>query len=181
MTTNIENLQRQIDAKGVLCYVSGNQAWFTTQPLEKQWGEYWDDASHEHNAEDPYGPCWHNLPILRNDPEIKRGWKPGTKEPYAAGEMCQCETCLQDWNADGTPKWHVFYVFFEGAYDVPCENCCNSPYSVEAINRGDIAWLRPNPWGVLKGALPIHAGTTCQKFVELIEQSGGCIYEPRKD
>lgn len=39
-----------------LCYVDGNFAYFTTQPLEKQWGDDWNDAPYEHNAGAPYGP-----------------------------------------------------------------------------------------------------------------------------
>jgi hypothetical protein len=38
----------------VLCYVSGSWAYFTTQPLEKQWGDDWNDAPYEHNAGRPY-------------------------------------------------------------------------------------------------------------------------------
>lgn len=40
----------------VLCYVYGGVAYFTTQPLDKQWGDDWDDAPYEHNAGTPYGP-----------------------------------------------------------------------------------------------------------------------------
>jgi hypothetical protein len=40
----------------VLCYVKYGYAYFTTQPLEKQWGDDWDDAPYEHNAGDPYTP-----------------------------------------------------------------------------------------------------------------------------
>lgn len=38
----------------VLCYVDGPWAFFTTQPLAKQWGDDWNDAPYEHNAGDPY-------------------------------------------------------------------------------------------------------------------------------
>lgn len=37
-----------------LCYVDGNFAYFTTQELDKQWGDDWDDAPYEHNADLPY-------------------------------------------------------------------------------------------------------------------------------
>ena len=40
----------------ILCYVKGPWAYFTTQPLKKQWGDDWDDAPYEHNAGEPYGP-----------------------------------------------------------------------------------------------------------------------------
>ena len=38
----------------VLCYVEGSWAYFTTQPLGKQWGDDWNDAPYEHNASEPY-------------------------------------------------------------------------------------------------------------------------------
>lgn len=38
----------------VLCYVDGPWAYFTTQPLENQWGDDWNDAPYEHNAGTPY-------------------------------------------------------------------------------------------------------------------------------
>lgn len=39
-----------------LCYVEGNMAYFTTQGVNKQWGDDWDDAPYEFNAGPPYGP-----------------------------------------------------------------------------------------------------------------------------
>jgi len=51
----------------VLCYVTGNFAYFTTQLLSEQWGDDWNDAPYEHNAGTPYhdwegeqgeGPRW---------------------------------------------------------------------------------------------------------------------------
>lgn len=38
----------------VLCYIEGSRAFFTTQDLDKQWGDDWDDAPYEHNAGWPY-------------------------------------------------------------------------------------------------------------------------------
>lgn len=40
----------------VLCYVADGIAYFTTQSLEKQTGDDWDDAPYEHNADPPYEP-----------------------------------------------------------------------------------------------------------------------------
>lgn len=37
-----------------LCYVRRPWAFFTTQPVEDQWGDDWNDAPYEHNAGDPY-------------------------------------------------------------------------------------------------------------------------------
>lgn len=39
---------------GVLCYVAGETAYFTTRTLDKQWGDDWNDAPYEHNAGPPY-------------------------------------------------------------------------------------------------------------------------------
>lgn len=40
----------------VLCYIKNQFAYFTTQPLSKQWGDDWNDAPYEHNAGEPYKP-----------------------------------------------------------------------------------------------------------------------------
>jgi len=37
-----------------LCYVSPPWAWFTSLPVEEQWGDDWDDAPYQHNAGRPY-------------------------------------------------------------------------------------------------------------------------------
>lgn len=37
-----------------LCYIENRIAYFTTQELSEQWGDDWDDAPYEHNAETPY-------------------------------------------------------------------------------------------------------------------------------
>ena len=39
-----------------LCYIEYNFAYFTTQKLKNQWGDDWNDAPYEHNAETPYEP-----------------------------------------------------------------------------------------------------------------------------
>lgn len=36
-----------------LCYVEDYFAYFTSKPLNKQWGDDWDDAPYEHNAGTP--------------------------------------------------------------------------------------------------------------------------------
>lgn len=36
-----------------LCFIKGNVLYFTDN-FEKQWGDDWDDAPYEHNAEGPY-------------------------------------------------------------------------------------------------------------------------------
>lgn len=43
---------RFLDAQ--LCYVEDGVAYFTTQALDKQWGDDWNDTPYEHNAGRPY-------------------------------------------------------------------------------------------------------------------------------
>ncbi len=38
----------------ILCFVRRPWAYFTTLPLDKQWGDDWNDAPYEHNAGAPY-------------------------------------------------------------------------------------------------------------------------------
>lgn len=117
----------------ILCYVSGQWAYFTTRPLNKQWGDDWDDAPYEHNAGRPYTDL---------------------KEP---------------------PRWTITQVAFEGPFDEPCANVCNSPYSVEVINRDVVPWLSTATW--YSGAhVEIPAGTPLSKFVELVKQGGGKVF-----
>lgn len=52
MTFKIDIEDHQWDAK--LCYINSEVAYFTTQDLDKQWGDDWNDAPYEHNAGDPY-------------------------------------------------------------------------------------------------------------------------------
>jgi len=52
----------------VLCYVDGEEkfAYFTTQDLDDQWGDDWNDIPYEHNA---------GLPYLPNKNDIDKGKK----------------------------------------------------------------------------------------------------------
>lgn len=146
-----------------LCYIDGHQAYFTTWPLDRQWGDDWDDAPYEHNAGEPYAP--------------------GVNY-YANGTAA---LQAHEWNADGTPKYQLLRVLFEaspeGANFVrPCDNVCNSPYSVQAINSQGIPWLTARAWnqsikdydnvGVLK------AGASYPQFFEFIKKHGGIVYHP---
>lgn len=170
----------EIEPAAVLCYVSGGKAFFTTKPLSEQWGDDWNDSPYEHNAGEPYWPCWHNHPRHRYSPTSKRGWKSGTKEPLDVGELCRCASCLRDWHEDGTPTWRVYQVFWEGPFDEPNDGTINSRYSVEDINSGAVAWLRPSRYsdweGKRKQAIP--AGTTYAEFMRIVTEAGGCVYVP---
>lgn len=162
-----------------LCYVKGSFAYFTTQELSKQWGDDWNDAPYEHNAGEPYEPCWHNEPTRRNDPEARRGLKPGTQTHLEVGELCRCVSCQRDWNEDGTPAWSITKVAFDGPLDQPCEGVLNSRYSVEQINSGAVAWLVTSQWSS-GPTVAVPAGVSIARFCELVRQAGGTVYLPAK-
>ena len=98
-----------------LCYIRDNFAYFTTQDLDKQTGDDWNDTPYEHNAGEPY------LPLVYGSKE---------KNP-------------RDWNEDGTPKWEIYKVAYDycGA-ETPAEIAgSNSMYSVDSINAKLTPWL----------------------------------------
>ena len=119
----------------VLCYVSGPWAYFTTQPLNEQWGDDWNDAPYEHNAGKPY----------------------------------------EHWEDSGKKPWEIVVVAWSGSFATPCEDFPNSPYSVEAINKKAIPWLRPDVWGEQHG-ISIFAGTPLSEFIAKVKEAGGKVY-----
>lgn len=85
-----------------LCYVEESWAYFTSQSLEEQWGDDWNDAPYEHNAGTPYAFY---------EPDRERG-----KEPWQIVKVafeCNLETpdawtsnspySVQDINRKATP------------------------------------------------------------------------------
>jgi hypothetical protein len=122
----------------VLCYIEGCWAYFTTQELSEQWGDDWNDASYEHNAE----------------------------EPYEYAPLCAEE---------GQIPWTITKVAFDGDFVAPCQERFPSQLSVEQINAGCVPWLRLNAWRSNKPVI-IPAGTTLDRFCELIRESGGHVY-----
>lgn len=119
-----------------LCYVSGDWAFFTTQEVSEQWGDDWNDAPYEHNAEEPYE------------------WRANSEKPY----------------------WEIKSVAFRANLDQPCDGHSNSPFSVEDINAGAIAWLRSASYQQKKVFIP--AGTTLADFISTIHECGGQVFLP---
>lgn len=68
--------------------------------------------------------------------------------------------------------WQLTTIYFESELVTPDYGCHNSPYSVDDINSGAVAWLR-NPY---KSGQNIHAGTTLSEFKRLIKEFGGKVY-----
>jgi hypothetical protein len=144
-----------------LCYIDSPWAYFTSQEIDKQWGDDWNDAPYEHNAGEPYLPCWHNHPSYIDTDRA------GVK----AGELCRCKSCLRDWNDDGTPKWEVMRVAYNSSLLTPAEIYSRvAGVSVEQINSKQFPWL------YAKGHEPIYAGTCIDSFIRKIEAAGGEVY-----
>lgn len=126
-----------------LCFIDDerNCAYFTEKEVTEQWGDDWDDVPYEHNAGTPY----------ENDyDQPEQGVK----------------------NGMGIyPKIKIVKVFFElpNYYNTPHTGYTNSPFSVEMINKGVVAWLWTDDF-------KLFAGTTMNDFIETIQKNGGKVY-----
>lgn len=112
--------------------------------LRNNGGDDWNDAPYEHNAGEPYD-SWGEL-IEDNELVYKRKY---IEHPIEI-KVLYFETC--DWSERR-----------------PCDGYCNSPYSVEYINKGKIAWLSTDKYS-------IQAGTSLKEFIDTIKKHGGKIY-----
>ena len=76
---------------------------------------------------------------------------------------------------------NLIKVAWDADYSTPRENHVNSPWSVQAINSGAVAWLIPNRWNRddEEAPRPIQAGVTLIEFVKIIESAGGSAYLTR--
>jgi len=75
----------------------------------------------------------------------------------------------------GKEPWEICRVAWYGPFRTPCDGHLNSPYSVEQINSGAVAWLTTESW--IKEQVVIPAGTTLADFKRLINKAGeGRVY-----
>lgn len=151
-----------MSSEPILCYVDLPWCYFTTQSLNRQWGDDWNDGPWEHNSGPPYTPCWHNEP----------------QYVAARGRLCDCKACEGEWLPDGSPAWTITRVAIDAHMLVtPDDGHLNSPYSVEDINAGAVPWLRTNKWHE-GDPVVIMAGTPFAAFCELVKRAGGTVYLP---
>lgn len=90
-----------------LCYIEEPWAYFTTQDLDKQWGDDWDDAPYDCNAGSPYR--WYDIA----DGEVP--WdivKVAFDGPLVtpSGDNFHCPYSVEEINSGAvawlkTPKW----------------------------------------------------------------------------
>ncbi len=111
-----------------LCYVDDNILYFTDN-YANQWGDDWNDAPYEYNAEPPYD-----------------------RKDYTEydDEWCINHGC-------GNIKM-IAFDHYDGWYiKEPKDGHCNSPYSVDAINAGAAPWLWNEKAGALPGGATMKA------------------------
>jgi hypothetical protein len=89
-------------ADAVLCYVRYPWAYFTTCPLDKQWGDDWNDAPYEHNAGEPY--AWHQYMAERglDKYDVFRVAFDGNLDTPCEGK-CNSEWSVEDINGGAVP------------------------------------------------------------------------------
>lgn len=90
-----------------LCYVDKQWAYFTTAPLELQWGDDWDDAPYEHNSGFPYDDHY----VVENG-ERKRVHHLITKVAWDGPYHPPCESfCNSPWSVkdinSGVVAWLI--------------------------------------------------------------------------
>ncbi len=77
-------------------------------------------------------------------------------------------------------SYELMKVAYEGPFVTPDAYHTNSPYSVEMINAGAVAWLRTEQWA--KERVVIPAGTSLSEFIRKVYTAGGAVYkEVRED
>ena len=120
-----------------LCYVDENILYFTDN-FANQWGDDWDDAPYEHNASEPYERKYYT--------EYDDEW------------------CVK--NGKGNIRKIAFYRY-DGYYiKQPKDGFCNSPYSVQAINKKAVPWLYNEEAGAL------FAGATMAEAKRWLKKAG---------
>jgi hypothetical protein len=70
--------------------------------------------------------------------------------------------------------WEIIKVAWDGEFDTPRTHHSNSPWSVDDINAGKIAWMATPNWTGRR--IVISAGTTLEEFKKKIKEGGGHVY-----
>jgi hypothetical protein len=111
-------------------------------------------------------------------------WAYFTTAPLEEQSGDDWNDCPWEHNA-GTPiarePYEVFKIAYDGPFETPNEGYINSPFSVDMINAGAIAWLRSSRYmdWEKETVVCVHAGTPLKEFITLIEKGGGKVYLPK--
>lgn len=110
-------------------YLAGYTHYFYfTDNMQEQWGDDWDDAPYEHNAGGPYD---HETNIICIP--VKLTYK--YLESLISNDEDPKNKNLFNRLLKKYPQYNNCELRF------PCDNQYNSPFSVDAINHGLVAWL----------------------------------------
>ena len=114
---------------------------FFTPVFDKQWGDDWNDAPYEHNAGYPYDET-------ECEEKDEKGYS-----VWVEHEILQVPFGISD-----TRMW----IKYPDDY-----GCGNSPFSVDDINHGAVAWIYGSGGGKY---LSISGRITLREFIEKIEE-----------
>lgn len=134
-------------------YITGEQelyAYFTPIELSKQWGDDWNDAPYEYNADIPYDD------IITETYE-KDGIKIAKKREYYDIIV-------------------IPFVVKSFYYKLPQDYSYggNSPFSVDMINSGAVAWIYDQADGKMDNMTSIQAGCTIYEFIQKLKRIEEC-------
>jgi hypothetical protein len=136
----------------ILCYVDRHELYFTTQALDRQWGDDWNDAPWWCNAGMPYLPHGPRQVYTRD-----RGWH--ERSDYT----------------DGVPNWHVFRAYWAGPFCNPTEDTGPPYYSVDDINRGEMPWLQSHAENSGEPCVKVMGGWPYEQVARAILEAGGVV------
>lgn len=72
--------------------------------------------------------------------------------------------------------WDLMKIAYEGDFEQPSDGHTNSPWSVEDINAGAVAWIRTSRYSSRGDRVNIPAGVSPIEFCKLIWEGGGSVY-----
>lgn len=97
-----------------LCYVD-RFAWFTSVPLEHQWGDDWDDIPYEHNAGIPYDTHY-DSPFVKGGTDRKRVEHPLVKVAWSSEHELPCDNQINScWSVQKINSGNVAW-FLQSRY-----------------------------------------------------------------
>jgi len=140
-------------------YIPGEHelyAYFTPIELSKQWGDDFNDAPYEYNAGEPYDD-------VVVEYEEKDGLKWATK-------------------IDHYDIIKIPFVVKSFYYKLPKDYSYggNSPFSVDMINSGAVAWIYDPADGKMENMTSIQAGCTIYEFIQKLKRIEKCNPEYEK-
>lgn len=76
---------------------------------------------------------------------------------------------------NASPPYDCEIMAYVIGFNEPCGKYFNSPFSVQDINAGAVAWLESDGYSK-EPKIFINAGTTLKEFVKKVHQGGGQVF-----